>query len=71
MFLLTDLSIASAIDSVDKPASDMPIMRFRISTLVSNVPFAFPPFFFFLCDTFLSRPSFDVSLFCSSSPLED
>lgn len=66
--LHTDLSIARAIDRVDSPASDIPIMRFLISTLVSNVPFALPPFFFFFCRSDFPLFSLDDSLFCEGSP---
>lgn len=56
IILRTDLSIANAIDRVDSPASDMPIMRFLISTLVSSVPFALPPFFVFFCRSVSDLP---------------
>lgn len=56
-------------DRVDSPASDIPIMRFLISTLVSNVPFALPPFFFFFCrsDSDFLLLFLDDSLFCWGS----
>jgi len=56
-------------DKVDNPASDIPIMRFLISTLVSNVPFALPPFFVFFCRSVpdLSPLFRDDSLLCWGS----
>lgn len=54
-------------DKVDSPASDIPIMRFLISTLVSSVPFALPPFFVFFDLSDLWPLFRDDSLLCCGS----